>query len=147
MQDLGINIEYYGDCLVQTMPNYTEFQFNLAFGNVWKKCNKENLEALLDSVTSQDQNSLFQNISLIRDLWKQEKVSSPYSINYLLNIELPSYKRGKGIGSRVLKQLINRSKEKRFEYLLCNAVTSDGNKLVQRNGFENIQGTYWGIKI
>jgi hypothetical protein len=83
MSDLGVNVEYYEDCLVQTMPRYTEFQFNLAFGNVWKKCSKENLETLLDSIPSQNQNSLFQNVTLIRDLWKQEKVSSPYSINYL----------------------------------------------------------------
>ena len=143
--DLGMNIEYYGECLVETMPQYSQFQFTLFFGNNWKK-DENNLEQLLESIPEMD-SSLLDNVKVIKKLWKEQKVSHPYKLIYLINIELPHYLHHQGKGKAVLQQVLNKSKKEGFEYLLCNAVTSSGNKFVKNNGFENIQNNYWGISL
>jgi hypothetical protein len=147
MSDLGLTIEYYGECLVETMPNYSQFQFQLAFGNVINNCNDKNLELILDSIPTENRNSLFNNVSVIRKLWKEEKISSPDKLIYLINLELPSYQQHQGLGTKVLQQLLFKSKKEGFEYLLCNPVTSAGNNFIKKNKFENIVGNYWGIKV
>ncbi|MBT4651618.1 hypothetical protein HOC13_03795 [Candidatus Woesearchaeota archaeon] len=147
MEDLGMEIRYFGDCLVQTMPKYSQFQFDLAFGTVWRTCGEDNLEVLLGSVTSQNNTSLMKNINVINTLWKGGRMSSPDKLIYLLNMELPVYKRNKGIGSAVLSEVLRNSKKQGFEYLLCNPVTTEGLDLVKRNKFENIYGAYWGISL
>ena len=62
-------------------------------------------------------------------------------------MELPHNKRGMGIGSAVLSEVLRDSKKQGFEYLLCVPVTEEGLGLVKRNKFEHIYGHYWGISL
>jgi len=132
--------------VLEIIPDFSDMQYFLAFGSDSKKFSQEKLIQMGADIGKHNPTKA---VAVISRLFQMGRITKPEGILFIFNISLDSSDRKKGYAKKALDYLFDVIKRNasQYEYMLCNAVSSSGEKFFKDYGFENIISNFWGKKI